>query len=545
MNPDFGALQEALEAARSKKTRIWVTDTLDSHEIVDVRTHPKVPALSVIPKPAPIPEIGDTGEISLPTAQAVFNTMAATTCAPATAPPPCIPFLYPDDGCWARAHEMCRLMIQAGYSPAKVWIYASSSLHVKTANHPNCNVYWGWHVAPTLKVDMGSGVIETMVIDPSLFYEPVRFYQWKSVQGDTNASLEESDASVYHRSSGGAYVTYDDASYTQTQYDLNYWGRNPLKLRCAQNGPPPYGNCVPDIYIRDNLTDTGQEPLAGGGISMSPDINHYRSQLTDPQGSLGAPAVQNAGTLFEPIEYGQTNYVYLRLQNRGYAAVPASIDLYYSLPSTLPTPASWTLVGSLTTLPIVPGEFKVVGPIPWSTVPAQGHFCFISVMGSAQDPKPSLPGTLTLSGFYDLIRLHNNVTWKNFDVYDVLQGGTQQLEFWVQGWPRRLHVGDLMLDLTALPAKTQAELRLVKRLVPRVVPGAGQRIERGNYATLLLKPKEVVVLHEIDLQPSSKAKATLTITLPHNIEKGDYDIHAAQMVDGKEVGRVTWRLRVK
>ena len=55
-------------------------------------------------------------------AQEVFDAMAATTCEPLAVPPPCIPFLYPDDGCWARAHEMCRLMIDMDLSPRKVWI---------------------------------------------------------------------------------------------------------------------------------------------------------------------------------------------------------------------------------------------------------------------------------------------------------------------------------------------------------------------------------------------------------------------------------------
>lgn len=32
-------------------------------------------------------------------AQQVFTAMAGTTCNPLTVPPPCIPFLYPDDGC--------------------------------------------------------------------------------------------------------------------------------------------------------------------------------------------------------------------------------------------------------------------------------------------------------------------------------------------------------------------------------------------------------------------------------------------------------------
>ena len=66
--------------------------------------------------------------------QSIFNAMAATSCDPLTVPVPCIPFRYPDDGCWARASEMCRLMIAMGRSPGKVWI--DGSLEVISSNKP-------------------------------------------------------------------------------------------------------------------------------------------------------------------------------------------------------------------------------------------------------------------------------------------------------------------------------------------------------------------------------------------------------------------------
>lgn len=78
-------------------------------------------------------------------AQQIFDAMNTTSCEPLAVPPPCIPFLYPDDGCWARAHEMCRLMINMGLSPRKVWIRSQwpNRLHVDTKNNPACFVEWG------------------------------------------------------------------------------------------------------------------------------------------------------------------------------------------------------------------------------------------------------------------------------------------------------------------------------------------------------------------------------------------------------------------
>jgi hypothetical protein len=174
-------------------------------------------------------------------AQQIFDAMSATTCAPLTVPPPCIPFLYPDDGCWARAHEMSRLMINLGVTPRKVWI--SGSLHTPTRNNHNCFVNWGWHVAPTLCVRRRwwwwwlfwwSGT--KMVIDPSLFTTPVTVATWKSVQGDPNATLTYTDWTDYL---WGA----TDPNFTQTNYYLAVYRLNLQNRSNGPDGPPPYANC--------------------------------------------------------------------------------------------------------------------------------------------------------------------------------------------------------------------------------------------------------------------------------------------------------------
>jgi hypothetical protein len=177
--------------------------------------------------------------ITLQRAQQLYDLVNAKVCCPASAPAPCIPFLYPDDGCWGRAHEMCRLMIADGAQPRKVWIYGG--LLVQTANNPACHVGWGWHVAPTVEVAIGMGT-DTYVIDPSLFPGPVTKTTWKSVQGDPNATLVDTDANVFHRAFNGTVTL--DPGYTQTQIVLTNY-RNILKLRSAgAGGPPPYFACM-------------------------------------------------------------------------------------------------------------------------------------------------------------------------------------------------------------------------------------------------------------------------------------------------------------
>jgi hypothetical protein len=172
----------------------------------------------------------------------MFDLVHGKICCPAGAAAPCITFSYPDDGCWGRAHEMCRLMLAAGVQPDKVWIFGS--LRAPTTNHPACEVRWGWHVAPTLTVNTGSGT-QVQVVDPSLFPNgPVPQPTWAGVQGDPAAVLIPSAASVFYRNQTGSIVE-TDPTYAKTNGVLNTY-RQQLRLRTASAaGPPPYTACLP------------------------------------------------------------------------------------------------------------------------------------------------------------------------------------------------------------------------------------------------------------------------------------------------------------
>ena len=258
--PDSAVLERELrEALRGGRPVIVSED--DAHNILDVRAFtlaPDGPTPPLPPFPRPKPRLPYPwplswlwwiwcwilclwwwfGCLSMTRAQQVFDAMAATSCDLLTVPAPCIPFRYPDDGCWARAHEMCRLTINMGLSPRKVWIDHSSGhwLHVNTKNSPQCYVEWGWHVAPTLCVRAGFFQTQLMVIDPALFTTPVTEATWKGVQGDPGATLTHTGADQYAHGGG------TDPTYTGTNYYLAKY-RLALQTRAVQVGPPPYAYC--------------------------------------------------------------------------------------------------------------------------------------------------------------------------------------------------------------------------------------------------------------------------------------------------------------
>jgi Glutaminase len=252
-NNAFPELMERVRVAIVQHTPQIVTET-DQHEIIDVRPHSgDLPSDRGV-QGAAVASLGLRRRwwpwrfwhwlcwfcwfcrcVTPARAKDLFDLCSAQTCNPTTVPAPCIPFLYPDDGCWARAHEMCRLMLAQGAHPRKIWI--SGNLHTPTKNNPACFVNWGWHVAPTLCVRTRLFRHIEEVIDPSLFNVPVSEVTWKGVQGDANATLTPTAASVYMRPS------QTDPTYSQTNFYLNFY-RLQLKNRSlSAAGPPPYAQC--------------------------------------------------------------------------------------------------------------------------------------------------------------------------------------------------------------------------------------------------------------------------------------------------------------
>ena len=246
-HPLFDRLLAKLTAAQASGSRVAVTETPLGHEIMEVTDLPgedrHLPGEPGTPASAAASPDADVGARAVPLSQAqrLFDLMNSKVCCPAGAAAPCIPFDYPDDGCWGRAHEMFRLMANEGSPPDKIWIFGN--LRTGTSNNPHCEVFWGWHVAPTLLVDLG-GHQEVHVIDPSLFPGPVPQATWAGVQGDPAALLIPSAGSVFFRNRSGS-VVQTDPTFSASNGVLNTY-RNQLRIRATgADGPPPYPACLP------------------------------------------------------------------------------------------------------------------------------------------------------------------------------------------------------------------------------------------------------------------------------------------------------------
>jgi len=89
-------------------------------------------------------------------------------------------WLFPDDGCFARAEQVDVRVAEAGKErPYK--LFAFGDLRVKTDNSPEGWVYWRYHVVPVVK----NGAGEPIVFDPALSpCKPLPYKQWLALMVD-------------------------------------------------------------------------------------------------------------------------------------------------------------------------------------------------------------------------------------------------------------------------------------------------------------------------------------------------------------------------
>jgi hypothetical protein len=313
---------------------------------------------------------------------------------------------------------------------------------------------------------------------------------------------------------------------------------------------------APDVYMRDNVNDTGA--VHAGAISLSPDIIVRPTQDPTPAVTFG-PGTENNLMLGPTVTAGGDNFVYVRVWNRATAVAAAAtnvtVSVFYATPATLILGDDWKLVGSVVIANVPPNNVMTVSnPIVWraADLPAPGHYCFIALVGNAQDPSPPRAYFRNFDNYYTFIRNNNNVTWRNFDVVanpapaapwnvSIFSGGggdPYEFEFDAPG----AYDSDREFQLVvgaALPSGSRVLLEaplelLTSRRLPLVDnDGTRGRVPIGAHGR--------TALPAVNFPAKTRARCRLLIQVPPNRER-DYEVYVSQLYEGFEVGRVTWRV---
>ncbi|MGH1516219.1 protein-glutamine glutaminase [Chryseobacterium sp. JK1] len=190
-------------------------------------------------------EKGDAAKLStvipdLATLNSLFAQIKSQACGTSTASSPCITFRYPVDGCYARAHKMRQILLNAGYDCEKQFVYGN--LRASTGT---CCVSWVYHVAILVSFKNASGIVEKRIIDPSLFSSgPVTDAAWRAAC--TNTSCGSASVSSFANTAGNVYYRSPSGSLL---YDNNYVNTNCVLTTfsglsgCSPSPAPSVGHC--------------------------------------------------------------------------------------------------------------------------------------------------------------------------------------------------------------------------------------------------------------------------------------------------------------
>ena len=317
----------------------------------------------------------------------------------------------------------------------------------------------------------------------------------------------------------------------------------------------------PSLYIRNNLADDGTSHT--GSLSDSPDIIVRNNPVANPLATFSTPASINSDTESDPsVRDGQSNYVYLRVWNRGTDATAVTATAYWSPPAALVTPALWNLIGSASFADVPPGQVVQVSDpgITWpqADIPAPGHYCFVATVGNADDPAPDPAAFASFADFVAYIYAHNNISWRNFNVVanvphriGELPGEFVRLPFLISGaWDSAQNFA--FETLADLPGGGRMVLEVPDWLGQRLRPApdvleehraaVGADPDDRRVLRIRVDPNGRRALGEVELPAGATAESHLLVHVPVGQRDRRYEVAVRQMYEGREVGRLTWRL---
>lgn len=290
----------------------------------------------------------------------------------------------------------------------------------------------------------------------------------------------------------------------------------------------------PDIYLRDSLSDSGTVPSVGT-LCLSPDIITRTAKVTDPAVTLGD---MGNDSLSEDVEHGQTNYVYLRLQNRGAVQGDVKVTLYWSSPATFGAPAMWHEIGEKTVYNVQPGTVSIA-EFEWQAadLPPVGHFCLVGELDDPLDPAPDKTLITDGSMYSRFIAESNNFAWRNINVVEVLPDGLTGMEFTIYGTTGE--ISDLVLELDKLPAGTEVHFQMLRRLCEGTQM-LDMAFDKANtrYSYYLPTAGKNCSVRRIPFQQNDSSTAKIYLKVPDKSQVS-YEVAVAQYVNGQVVGRVT------
>ena len=199
-----------------------------------------------------------------------------------------------------------------------------------------------------------------------------------------------------------------DAATADNHQVLNNTALSVANFRCGSY-------FADNVWMKDTWDDTGQEPdpnTVGEDMWKSPYIWVRNTRDT---GLIHQHQSEN------PI-LGQTNWVYVKMHNGFSATTSGNLEVYWADASlSLTWPGAWTLLAS-TPVNAFAAHSTTIVEVPWSNLPATGHYCLLARWNSVADPMATPEGPDIEAN----VRANNNLIWRNLNIVELMPGASSQ-----------------------------------------------------------------------------------------------------------------------
>jgi len=289
---------------------------------------------------------------------------------------------------------------------------------------------------------------------------------------------------------------------------------------------------VGNVWMKDTWNDGGLEPdpaTASESMWLSP---YIWIRNTQDAGFLHQHEHQNP-------EFGQPNWIYVKLHNGGSTA-NGNLKLYYANASiSLIWPGGFTLLATIP-VSIAAASTKIVEK-EWSVLPGSGHYCLIARWESSTDPM-TFPETSDIN--YN-VRQNNNIVWRNLNIVNLVVDTAADVSLNFISTPRSVILVnfDSRYPNKAFLPSGKVSVSFDKKTAekfPDGVKGTGFKMVGKN--TFELIGDKGATFEGLYADQEFKGTINLHIQKGPNTPASKYWLHVKQQLNSKDIGGVSYQI---
>ncbi|HEX8619572.1 MAG TPA: hypothetical protein VF911_18475 [Thermoanaerobaculia bacterium] len=269
-----------------------------------------------------------------------------------------------------------------------------------------------------------------------------------------------------------------------------------------------------DLFVRDDLADTGQIPSKAATASYSPDVLVWGTDtIPDPQKYLSDNYDK---TWYKNVVYGEQNYIYCRAKNLFPGSQTGQLYLRYANSGLFCNVDSWrnNLIG--TAIPdqnylnlaaqrnqIVCGDSAFLWNPP--NPPNGAHYCLIAQIVTEEHPNPLPDRFNSFEEYVQWVVDNPAISWRNVQIVDAASPPQYQENFYIENVEQ--NEVEVLVTTTGFNLPADTSLSMVCGAV-----GPEPPIDRSTITAGGTRPAQVA--QSSYLPPAFAGWVTATVHLP-------------------------------